>query len=328
MGKRDVALIRYFEDEERYADILNVFIFRGQQKIQACDIMTQDSKANGIVKRLQKRFLVQKYRDLIRRVVMGIQFVLIGLEHQDQVHYAMPVRIMLEDAALYDEQLRKIQRLHRRRKDLKGAEFLGQFAKSDRLVPVFTIVLYYGEEPWDGAVDLYGLLDCAMIPAELKGMLNNYRIHILDVRRFPDSGLFQTDLQFVFEYIRHSHDKEAMLRYTDEHHKIFEALEEDTFDVIAALSGAEELMQVKEGCLEGGKVNMCRALTELIHNGRMQGLKEGLKEGLQEGLQKGALEKSKKIAHNMFLRNMSAEDAAALCSEDLELVRSWYQEWK
>ncbi len=320
MGKRDVALIRYFEDEERYADLLNVFIFRGRQTIHACDILTQDSKVNGIVKRLQKRFLVQKYRDLIRRVAMGMQFVLVGLEHQDQVHYAMPVRIMLEDAALYDDQLRKIQRLHRRRKDLKGAEFLGQFAKSDRLSPAFTIVLYYGEEPWDGSIDLYGLFDWEMIPEEIKGLMNNYRIHILDVRRFPDSGLFQTDLRFVFEFIQRSQDKKAMLQYTEEHHKIFEALEEDTYDVIAVLTGAEELVLAKDGCLEGGKVNMCRALTELIQDGRLQ--------GLQEGLLKGAREIAKSFAHNMFLRNMSAEDAAALCSEDLELIKSWYRQWR
>lgn len=324
MGKKDVALIRYFEDEERFADILNVFIFRGRQIIQACDIMTQDSKVNGIVKRFQKRFLVQKYRDLIRRVAMGMQFVLIGLEHQDLIHYAMPVRIMLEDAALYDEQLRKIQRLHRRRKDLKGAEFLGQFSKSDRLSPVLTIVLYYGEEPWGSAMDLYGLIDCETIPKELKGMLSNYQINVLEVRRFLDTNAFQTDLRYVFEFIQRSQDKRAMFRYTEEHHEIFEALEEDTYDVIAALTGADELVQAKEGCLEGGKVNMCRALTELIQDGKLQGLQEGL----QEGLQKGSLEKSKTVAHNMFLRKMSAEDAAALCSEDLALIKSWYREWQ
>lgn len=313
-------MIRYFEDEERYADILNVFIFRGRQKICASDVLTQDSKVNGIVRRFQKRFLIQKYRDFIRRIVMGMQFVLIGLEHQDKIHYAMPVRIMLEDAALYDEQLRKIQRLHRRRKDLKDAEFLGQFAKSDRLSPVFTIVLYYGEEPWDGATDLYDLIGYETIPEELKGMLNNYRIHVLEVRRFSDTQAFQTDLRYVFEFIQRSDDKRAMFRYTEEHHEIFEALEEDTYDVIAALTGAEELVQVKDGCLEGGKVNMCRALTELIQDGRLQ--------GLRDGLQRGSLEKSKTVAHNMFLRDMSAEDAAALCSEDLELIQSWYREWQ
>ena len=111
-----------------------------------------------------------------------------------------------------------------------------------------------------------------------------------------------------------------MLQYTKEHHRIFEVLEEDAYDVIAALTGAEELMQAKDGCLEGGKVNMCRALTELIQDGKLQ--------GIQEGLQKGAREKSKTVAYNMFRRNMSAEDAAALCSEDLELIKSWYRQWQ
>lgn len=28
--------------------------------------------------------------------------------------------------------------------------------KDDRLVPVITVVVYYGEKPWDGAVSLHG----------------------------------------------------------------------------------------------------------------------------------------------------------------------------
>lgn len=39
------------------------------------------------------------------------------------------------------------------------------------------------------------------------------------------------------------------------------------------------------------------------------------------------LEKQKELYRNMFLRGMSAEDAAAICEEDLELVRSWFQTW-
>lgn len=151
-------------------------------------------------------------------------------------------------------------------------------------------------------------------------MLNNYRIHVLEVRRFLDTGLFQTDLRYAFEFIQRSDDKAAMFQYTEEHHETFEELEEDTYDVIAALTGADELVEVKGNCLEGGKVNMCRALTELIKDGELR--------GLQKGEQKGALQKSRTVAHNMFLRGIPAEDAAALCSEELELIKSWYHEWQ
>ena len=106
----------------------------------------------------------------------------------------MPVRVMLEDAAGYDEQMRRIQ------KRIEGQgpverEFLGGFRKEDRLNAIFTIVLYYGAEPWDGSRDLYSLINFEEIPEGLKNLFNNYRLHVLEVRRFKDTDLFQTDLR-------------------------------------------------------------------------------------------------------------------------------------
>ena len=34
---------------------------------------------------------------------------------------------------------------------LKEPNSLSGFSREDRIHPVFTIVLYYGQEPWDGA---------------------------------------------------------------------------------------------------------------------------------------------------------------------------------
>lgn len=184
MGKRDIALARYFEDEERYADLINGFIFDGEPVVAAEDILEKNAAIVGVVSRLKRRLAVQKYRDMIRKVVMGADFILVGLENQDAVHYAMPVRAMMMDAAGYDEQMRRVRRVHRKKMDLKGAEYLGGFAKSDRLRPVITIILYYGKEPWDGARDIYGLMDYGKLPEKLRYLVNNYRIHVLEVRRF------------------------------------------------------------------------------------------------------------------------------------------------
>ena len=55
------------------------------------------------------------------------------------------------------------------KKDLKeSAEFLSGLKKMDLLSPVLNIVFYYGEEDWDGSLDLHGLLgidgkDCQML---------------------------------------------------------------------------------------------------------------------------------------------------------------------
>ena len=64
--------------------------------------------------------MVQKYRDCVRKIVFDTGFVIVGIENQDQVHYAMPVRIMLEDAAGYDRQLRHIRKRHRQVLELFG----------------------------------------------------------------------------------------------------------------------------------------------------------------------------------------------------------------
>ena len=175
-----MVLNRYFEDGERYADLINGYAFNGDQVVRKEDVQELDPRETG---RLGRRPGVQKYRDSIRRVVLGARFVLIGLEHQDQVHYAMPVRVMLQDAAEYDRQLRRIRRANRRVGGLTGAEFLGGFTRRDRVCPVITLVLYYGKKPWDGAMDLHGLMDCVGYPEPMLRLVNNYRLHVLEVRR-------------------------------------------------------------------------------------------------------------------------------------------------
>ena len=46
-----------------------------------------------VFKRIREKFTVQKYRDVLRRVALGTEFVLIGLENQDEVHYLSLIHI-------------------------------------------------------------------------------------------------------------------------------------------------------------------------------------------------------------------------------------------
>ena len=266
---------------------------------------------------MRKWFAVQKYRDAVKRVVMGMNFAVIALEHQDLVHYGMPVRVMLEDAAGYDEQMRRIQKKNRKARGLSRGEFLGGFRKEDRLNAIFTIVLYYGAEPWDGAGDLYSLINFEEIPEGLKNLFNNYRLHVLEVKRFKDTDLFQTDLREVFGFIGFSGDKEAERSYVFGHRESFEQLSEDAYDVITVMSGSKELEAVKETYREKGeKINMCEAIRGMIEDGRIEGRLEG------------KLEAEQIMAKNMYLRGMTEEDVAGLCEEDIELVRGWFRDWK
>ena len=291
MGKRDIALARYFEDEDRYADLINGFVFRGEPVISGENILDKNTRITG--------------------------FVVIALEHQDQIHYSMPVRVMLEDAAGYDEQMRRIQKKNQRVKGLDKGEFLGSFRKEDRLNAVFTIVLYYGEKTWDGAKDLYSLINFDEVPEMLKDLFNNYRLHVLEVRRFKDIDQFNTDLREVFGFIGFSGDKTAVRNYVAENQDSFEQLIEDAYDVIAVMAHSKELEDVKERYREkGGKINMCEAIRGMIEDGRLEGRREG------------ELKAKQIVARNMYLRGMSEEDTSGLCEEDIELVRQWFHKWR
>lgn len=75
--------------------------------------------------------------------------MLLACENQENVHYAMPVRNMLYDSLSYVEQIRQSwKHLESSEKQkVTGAEFLSQFRKEDRLVPVITLVFYYHQMP-------------------------------------------------------------------------------------------------------------------------------------------------------------------------------------
>ena len=51
---------------------------------------------------------------------------------------------------------------------------------------------------------------------------------------------------------------------TDSH---FRNLEPETYDVIATYVKSPELLGIKKKCMTGGKVNMCKAINEMILEG-------------------------------------------------------------
>lgn len=47
MGQKDISLVRYFEDRERYADLINGFVFQGNQVVSEDDVQEMDSRVTG-----------------------------------------------------------------------------------------------------------------------------------------------------------------------------------------------------------------------------------------------------------------------------------------
>ena len=161
------------------------------------------------------------------------------------------------------------------------------------------------------------MLDLDSVPDKVKDLLNDYRIHILEVRRIQELDRYQTDLREVFGFIQKSGDKAAVINFAFENAEKFQKLEEDAYDVISILTGSKELETMKEKYREkGGKINMCEAIRGLIEEGKAIGLSLG-----DQG-------RSQTVARNMYARGFTAEEAAGLIGISHTQIRDWYDEWQ
>ncbi len=283
---------RYLSDNERYADLINGCEFAGEQVIAPEDLSEADTQVSTLIqqngKSKNRNRGKTKYRDIIRKLAFGVNFMVIGIENQEEVHYLMPLRTMEYDVREYARQVAAIRKKVRRKEKLTAAEFLSGFTKEDRLHPCVTFVLYYGDD-WDGGCELHDLLDFTNIPEQLKALVNNYKIHLIEIKKIQDTGVFRTDLKQVFDFIRYSKDKQK-LRELVENDDTYQCLDEDAYDMVALYTNSTELMEQKNHNKKGNGVNMCQAIKEMLQDERAEGHAEGRAEGHAEGRAEGRTE--------------------------------------
>lgn len=95
-----------------------------------------------------------------------------------------------------------------------------------------------------------------------------------------DTKRFQTDLRQVFDCIRFSEDKDRFYKYVMDNPE-FSQLDEDAYDVITRYTNVLEGIDIKtQNDMEGGKVNMCKAMQELREDWREEGRAEGRAESV------------------------------------------------
>lgn len=272
--RKDIVEKIYLEDKSRFADLINAFYFGGREVIRPEDVNEMTGEVRSLGKHDGNIKTSYKSRDILQKVACGMRFIVVGVEEQSEVHYAMPVRVMEYDTAEYSRQLRKIGKEHREKKDLQGAEYLSRFSKNDRLIPTMTLVLYFGER-WDGARRLHDLLDFSGYLPEVKTAVADYPLHILEVTRYKNLERFRTDLGLVFGFLQNTKDPKRLKSFVAAHQEGFSDLREDAYDVLRVNADIRELRNVDKGFRnqEGG-VNMCYALKIMQEEAREEGRKE------------------------------------------------------
>ena len=124
MGKADIAVKTWLNNNERFADLFNGSVFNGQQIILPDELEDLDRETDILITdKTDRRKGLQRHRDLVKRWRKKVDLAVLACESQDQVHYAMPVRSMLNDSLTYTDQIREIWRQREKeRKNRKTAE--------------------------------------------------------------------------------------------------------------------------------------------------------------------------------------------------------------
>lgn len=277
MGKKDLSLKTYLSDPVRYADIYNGSVFGGVQVLDA----SQLEEAGTVVTKADDGVLLERICDIaMRQKADGGLFTLWILENQEEVDYSMSVRILLREALEYDRQVKALKRRNEaeyreRQGEIPAGEYLYKVRKSDRIRPVGTLVIYWGSEPWDGPRSLHEILDFSGIAEdvaqELKKLIPEYPLHILDLNESNDYSGFRTSLRTVFELYACRSNKKQLLDYVENHEEC-RHLDVETYEVIRQLIGSAELQGLQEKIEEEEEgQDMWKAIEDLIEDGRQEG---------------------------------------------------------
>ena len=291
MGRKENALIEYCNQKQRFAELVNEFLFEGESYLRAEELEDADRRQeHGSGKK--RKTLRHRYRDVSKRANGLKVHLVIGAEMQEHVDYAMVLRSMDMDTLGYLGQKKRISEMYLHSESrLSGDEYLSRFRKSDRLIPEVTLVLYLGEQPWDGARNLYELLDFERVPEKARKYIQNYNLHILDVKHTADEEFqkYPRDIRFLLMFIKYTEDKEALAKLGEL--TGCDVIDTDTFDALTEYTNEPELMKWKEKEEKDGEVSMCKGIRDLVADGRAEGKAEGeikkLLELIQKKIQKG-----------------------------------------
>lgn len=112
-------------DPNRFADFFNTIVYNGKSIIKAENLVEKDTIGIALPFVSDKKsHSIQKYRDIFKSCIWmaseEANYLLLGIENQSSVHYAMPVRVMLYNAITYTEQVDKMIKEHRLQNDIEN----------------------------------------------------------------------------------------------------------------------------------------------------------------------------------------------------------------
>ena len=191
------------------------------------------------------------------------------------------------------------------------------------MVPVLSVVLYFGEQEWDGPLCLKEMMDLSTLPAEVREKIADYPVYLIDVRRYPHAERFRTDLKLLFGFLQRASEPEELTEFIEENKKEFSSLTEDAYDMIASMSKTGELKELKKDVGQED-YNMCKAIDMMVAESREKGIKLGEERGIRLGEAQG-IETDRSI-FRLYIKGYKQNEIAEALKISLERVKDFLGE--
>lgn len=259
MGKReskDVAQKNLEGFPDVAADILNVFVYGGRQRVQPellhpAPTETEYAAPGGALRNQLED--VSKYEVQDGRI--RVQYLLANQTEADG-------RMILRKAGYV------------------GAVYREQYdGKVGDGFPVVSLVLYWGRGRWKKARSVRALFGERDLPLQLWRLAEDCRLHVFEMRNLPSEvrELFRSDMRLVVDYLAEGSSfrserpvvhKEALVRLLRAFGGDVDV--EDTARVLRDMNVKDE-----------DEITMCELFDQYTRKGRKEGLSEGIQKGLQ-----------------------------------------------
>ena len=203
-----------------------------------------------------------------------VQLAICGIENQSSVEKYMPFRIIGYDGTAYRSQLQD---------------------KRKEILPVMTIVLYFGtEHRWYGKRNIKGLMK---IPEGLDDYINDYKMQVFEVAWLTEEQIsrFRSDFKIVANFFVQKRknkdyipDDPTEIKHIDEVLKLLQVMTGDEH--------YKEVIRKKKGV---------RSMCDVAERLEKMGIAKGIEIGKSEGIIEGKMQ----VYKNLLERGFSEKEA-------------------
>lgn len=276
MGEPNSAITDYLQKKERFVSFCNYAV--GKELFHTQDVEDVDGfySDNGRWK------LSHVQRDLLRKMKLNGQDILVGIENQQNVNLTFPIRQLGMDYLEYRRNMEQIQDMNRENKVsyAKEDDYLYHFRAGDKILPILNLVLYWGKEKWKQPHSLHEMWNVDAIPDDVEILLNDYKINVIAVREISDEALerMNSDVKYVVGALKRSENQEEYRRYIEQNKEFFGKIPRSAAEVLNACAKMNERMvfqYYRDENEEEEVVDMCKAWEDQYNDGVAHGVSQG-----------------------------------------------------